>query len=754
MAVCSLISDLFNRMLVSRSVPSGSFSSCVTSPVYKSVKPGSPPPPRWDDDAYRFITNSSLLAKAFSTLLASRLSHWAVRTGLLSEQQVAFLPFRGTEEHVFSLLQVARERARRKQLTYLLFVDFRKAYDSIHLDALWVVLEQQGIPLPFIELLRDWSSKRTTQVRINGELSAPFRMSKGVPQGDPLSCLLFDLFIDSLSRFLTSRPDIPGVSAFGNSISLQHQLYADDLVCFSSSVEELQRTLSYVKQWADAWGMHLNTGVGKTEAMLLNADSPGVPDLLPPLPLPVGGFVQWTLSYRYLGYSLRYDLSDVDVYAGVLKHLDYLWSSHFLQNGIVRHSSAAFQMQYYCTMVQGSLRNLRALTSVYAVDLEQLESTLRRHISIIFGLRGSPSIDLVSSLGAMLPWHAINAQEHERLYLQLSNSLYPESVAVRVFRLAQADPQVGASFAKRNWVRSWERDRLLLGTLGVPLAAPGLRVELIPSAAKCFGRAAAVVEWQLAGRKRSPGIGRCDSTHAPSYRPVEASAILLENFWAPLSALGDNPNFTPLSTHGPGCSGSILSRSNISASRLGPLAWIRTGSAAMSTPLFCTLDSDVSEDVIDHAAHAGTCPLCGSSPLDPFHLVAECNHVAIVSWRQLAVSDARSFVSSLTLIIARERENCGREPVDGLLHRIRCAAARLDFDSPEGDFVLFHLIAASPWSERVASPGMRLVRLLGRAFDLPGIFHRYERPISDAWCYWSLRWVWSLSRVWHDACAD
>jgi hypothetical protein len=245
---------------------------------------------------------------------------------------------------------------------------------------------------------------------------------------------------------------------------------------------------------------------------------------------------------------LRYDLSDIDVYAGILKHLDYLWSSHFLQNGIVRHSSAAFQMQYYCTMVQGSLRNLRALTSVYAVDMEQLESTLRRHISIIFGLRGSPYLDLVSSLGAMLPWHAITAQEHERLYLQLSNSLYPESVAVRVFRLAQADPQVGASFAKRNWVRAWERDRLLLGALGVPLAAPGLRVELIPSAAKSFGRAAAVVEWQLAGRKRSPGIGRCDSSHAPSYRPMEASAILLENFWAPLSALGDNPNFTPLST--------------------------------------------------------------------------------------------------------------------------------------------------------------------------------------------------------------
>ena len=48
--------------------------------------------------------------------------------------------------------------------------------------------------------------------------------------------------------------------------------------------------------------------------------------------------------------------------------------------------------------------------------------------------------------------------------------------------------------------------------------------------------------------------------------------------------------------------------------------------------------------------------------------------------------------SELFFDIARASEcaNCGREPVDGLLHRIRCAAARLEFNSPEGDsgFVL------------------------------------------------------------------
>jgi len=146
---------------------------------------------------------------------------------------------------------------------------------------------------------------------------------------------------------------------------------------------------------------------------------------------------------------MRCDLSDVDAIAGMLNHLDYLWSSHFQRNGVVRHASAAFQMQYYCAMIQGSLRNLRALTTLYAADMTILETTLRRHLSEIFNIRGATPIDLISAMGASLPWRAVYAQEHERLYLQLSNHVCPNSLAARVFRLSQADLRMGASFAKR-----------------------------------------------------------------------------------------------------------------------------------------------------------------------------------------------------------------------------------------------------------------------------------------------------------------
>ena len=749
MSVCNLLAKFFNMWLIGESVPGGDFAECVTTPLFKPIKQGQPVPPLWDDNSYRFITSSQLIAKAFSTALASRLAHWAVRTGLLSMEQVAFQPFRGTEEHVFTVQQVLRERTRRHQSTYLLFVDFAKAYDTVHHDALWAVLEMQGIPASFVALLRDWASKRVTRVRVNGELSEPYPMSRGVPQGDPLSCLLFNLYIDSLSRFLKSRPDLQGVTAFQGGITLQHLLYADDLLGFADTAAELQRVLSYVEQWASAWGMALNAGVGKTEAMYVDANGQAQLPVALPLRLRDGRPVQWTSRYRYLGYYLRSDLRDDDAVGFLFSHLDYLWNVHFVHNGLVRHASAAFQMQYYSTMVQGSLRHLRALTTLSSTDTVKLDKVLNSHIRAIFDMRRATPVDLVSAAGAMLPWHAVHVQEHERLYLQLRESRYPQSIAARVFRLAQVDPTVGVALSRTNWVRSWERKRSELAALGAPLARAGLAYHLVSAAASKFGRAVALLKWQAAGRDRNDitaATARVDSTMTPSYKPKSAVADLFERFLAPLSSLGPHRGFTPLSTHGPGCSGSLLSRCNIAAQRLAPIVWIRTGAAALSSPLFKTGPVD------SYAAHATPCPVCpGPTVLDGFHLITECVHPVVKAWRGRCERSLCSMVDKLMSVMLDERDRAGRDTDATLLDRAVAAIRGSDFDTEQGDFLLYRFLAAHPWSERVAAPGMRAVRLLGRVFDLAGVPHRFERPVSDVWCRWSLKWLWQLSHAWRAA---
>ena len=168
MAICGLVASWFNEMLRTGLVPDGDFAKCCTTPLLKAVKPGQPVPPLWDPNVYRGITNGNMLAKLFSVALAMRMSHWAVRTGTLGPEQVAFLQHHNTEEHVFTLLQVTRARARDGLPTYGLFVDFTKAYDMVHQSALWLVLARMGVPAKLVSLLRDWAAKRRTRVKVNG----------------------------------------------------------------------------------------------------------------------------------------------------------------------------------------------------------------------------------------------------------------------------------------------------------------------------------------------------------------------------------------------------------------------------------------------------------------------------------------------------------------------------------------------------------------------------------------------------------
>jgi len=61
----------------------------------------------------------------------------------------------------------------------------RRGYWEVHLDALWAVLSMQGVPAEFIACYATGLAKRQTRVRINGELSDAYPMSKGVPQERP-----------------------------------------------------------------------------------------------------------------------------------------------------------------------------------------------------------------------------------------------------------------------------------------------------------------------------------------------------------------------------------------------------------------------------------------------------------------------------------------------------------------------------------------------------------------------------------------
>ena len=84
--------------------------------------------------------------------------------------------------------------------SYVHFIDFEKAFDSVHRESLWVIMEKYGIPEKIIRIVRlfyeDFQCALDDQSK-TGEL---FKFKTGVKQGCNLSGFIFLLIMDWILR--------------------------------------------------------------------------------------------------------------------------------------------------------------------------------------------------------------------------------------------------------------------------------------------------------------------------------------------------------------------------------------------------------------------------------------------------------------------------------------------------------------------------------------------------------------------------
>ena len=101
-----------------------------------------------------------------------------------------------------------------------IFIDLRKAFDTVNHEILLTKLEHYGIRDNVSNWFMSYLSNRKQYVSINGLSSEPLEINCGVPQGSVLGPLLFLLYINYL-------PNISNV--------LDFYLFADDTNIFYES---------------------------------------------------------------------------------------------------------------------------------------------------------------------------------------------------------------------------------------------------------------------------------------------------------------------------------------------------------------------------------------------------------------------------------------------------------------------------------------------------------------------------------------
>ncbi|KAL4083606.1 hypothetical protein QTP88_028922 [Uroleucon formosanum] len=146
---------------------------------------------------------------------------------------------KSTTDQIHIVKQVVEKSHEYNKDTYLLFVDFKAAYDSINRDKLWEVMDSLGIPAKLTRLIKSCTYNSKSKISFGGELSEEFQVTTGLRQGDALSPALFNIALESVMRAVISQAK--GIEIKDNQ-HLTAVAYADDIVLLAETVDDLKNT--------------------------------------------------------------------------------------------------------------------------------------------------------------------------------------------------------------------------------------------------------------------------------------------------------------------------------------------------------------------------------------------------------------------------------------------------------------------------------------------------------------------------------
>ena len=296
-SITTYLRKLFNSIYTKSYFPKDWITSIIV-PIHKK---GS----KLITDHYRGISLLCLTSKVFTAIINKRLYNWLESNNKICPEQAGFRRSFSTFDHIFTLYSMVNNclYGNKRSKLYVVFIDYRKAFDSINRVKLWEALEETGVSTKMINIVKAIYKHVIAKVKYGNKISDPIECPLGVKQGCLLSPALFSILINKVAQKITEGGRM-GYQFITGGKEIFSLLFADDIVLISQTPAGLQNQINNLKRISEELGLEVN--LEKTKSMIFRR----------------GGYIgkneRWFYgreeietvnSYKYLGYTFTTKLS-------------------------------------------------------------------------------------------------------------------------------------------------------------------------------------------------------------------------------------------------------------------------------------------------------------------------------------------------------------------------------------------------------------------------------------------------------------
>lgn len=240
------LTALFNECLVNGTIPQ-TWKHGRIFPIFKGGD-------FFAQGNFRPICLLQIQYKLYTVVLNRRLTQVLENNKVVSKLQGAWQRDKYTTDNAKIAKAIINDSLTNNKELHALYIDIVKAYDKVEHWSITNVLEYYNFPPHFIKIIEDLYNNTTVDIITAHGLTEPIPVENGVRQGDPLSCQIFLLWINPLLTYLEDS----GLGYTINKETVPGLSFADDLVAFADSYDNINKIYKIITDFCDYTGSKIN----------------------------------------------------------------------------------------------------------------------------------------------------------------------------------------------------------------------------------------------------------------------------------------------------------------------------------------------------------------------------------------------------------------------------------------------------------------------------------------------------------------